>query len=1007
MEIKSRFEFFRRNNLNYLDSAATTQVPDLVIRAVDQVLNYRGNPSRSAHSPAKKSEELLVEARENIARFIGAGSQEIVFTNNATDSINLAVDAIADHIKTGDEIVVGISEHHSNLLPYLKLVKKGAKIRTVGLKDGIISPEEIRLVLNDKTKIVAIAHCSNVLGNINDVQTIGTYVKENNKDTFYIIDGTQAVAHVPVNVKPIKADFYAFSGHKMYGPDGVGVLYISDHVHHLLSPVRVGGGTVKNVAITFQADGDIISPDYFQSLSILEGGTPNTSNIVGLSKAVNFIRSIGFDEIRKHEHELLLKLWKGLKDFDEVVLFGPTDFKNKIGLISFGLKEYSTKELGDYLGQQKICIRYGSHCAFPLAEYVGQESLRVSLGVYNTEEDIDHILGEIKFFFDKKNGLIKNQNLEPLRSKIYYRNSHIVNSSRSIIEKIQQGLYGTADTEVVVMGGHFLAIPDLNNNKFWPSIKGILPEELHGLLEEFGMTSFPVFTWELACEIVSQLKASGYAAKLSIIANDTTGINELRLSKANGVGKTAELYRNELLNSFAQDDIPKKYLEILKKYKLGKKDIIKNASNYYFSETNLRGNFKNFISKNKKYFSGIIDYTSENEENIDLSINILDNQQIKTCNFETFNSKTGGKFCVVELCQFIGELFGKPKEVEFGYLSEKVNKPKVAKKHKVLVVLTPAMCDSAVTRSAELYAKLFLQEKGEGSFKFFNIPFGPNAERNLAVGTELTYISDKDNLEILDVESEPAFPELWKLAAEKLIYNPKEYFKSIEDLFAKIGITKESKIHDTCVGPGFLAVDLLKEGYNLSTSDKNPNMIVPFQQTIKELGLDHTTTISSWLDLPKHFKNESFDLMFNRANSFIYAAGGWHELIPIDKQESLALMKKTLQIYYDLLKPGGYLFIDKFRDSEIPDKKVVARLNIENKDDPEDIIFYVERKPEQGVRIAQMLLRDADGKEKGLPNIAYDLSADEMETMLKDVGFKIEKLSLAAERHFTIWLAQK
>ena len=163
MEIKSKFEFFRRNNLNYLDSAATTQVPDLVIRAVDQVLNYRGNPSRSAHSPAKKSEELLVEARENIARFIGAGSQEIVFTNNATDSINLAVDAIADHIKTGDEIVVGISEHHSNLLPYLKLVKKGAKIRTVGLKDGIISPEEIRLVLNDKTKIVAIAHCSNVL----------------------------------------------------------------------------------------------------------------------------------------------------------------------------------------------------------------------------------------------------------------------------------------------------------------------------------------------------------------------------------------------------------------------------------------------------------------------------------------------------------------------------------------------------------------------------------------------------------------------------------------------------------------------------------------------------------------------------------------------------------------------------------------------------------------------------------------------------------------------------
>jgi hypothetical protein len=184
-------------------------------------------------------------------------------------------------------------------------------------------------------------------------------------------------------------------------------------------------------------------------------------------------------------------------------------------------------------------------------------------------------------------------------------------------------------------------------------------------------------------------------------------------------------------------------------------------------------------------------------------------------------------------------------------------------------------------------------------------------------------------------------------------------------------------------------------------------MIVPFQQTIKELGLQHTTTISSWLDLPKHFKNESFDLLLNRGNSFIYAAGGWHEMISIKKNESLSLMRETLKIYYDLLKTGGYLYIDKFRDSEIPDKKVVARLDIENKQTTEDIIFYVERKPEQSVRFAQMLLRDNAGKEKGLPNVAYDLSADEMETMLKDVGFKVEKLPVTAERHFMVWLAKK
>lgn len=1007
MEIKSKFEFFRRNNIIYLDSGATTQVPDVVVKAVDQVLNYRGNPSRSAHSVAQKNEELLTEARENIARFVGSAKNEIVFTNNATDSINLAVDAIADHIKDGNEIIIGISEHNSNMLPYLKLAKRGARLKFVGLKNGIISPDDIEVLLNENTKVVTLAHCSNVLGNINDVQAIGNLIKEKNKDIFYIIDGTQAVAHIPVNVKSIKADFYAYSGHKMYGPDGVGVLYVSEFIHHFLSPVRAGGGTVKNVAVSLQKDGDTISPDYFQSLSILEGGTPNTSNIVGLSKAVNFIRSIGFDDIRSHEINLISKLYNELKKIEGVVLFGPTEFENKIGLISFGLMEYSTKELGEHLGRQKICIRYGSHCAFPLVEQMGQESLRISLGVYNTEEDIDQVVGEIKFFLDKKKGLIKNENLEPLRSKIYYRNTRIVNSSNSIIENIKQGLYGTQDTEIVVMGGHFLGVPDMKENIFWPSIKGLLPEHLYGIMEEFGMTSFPIFTWELACKIVSELKNSGYTAKLSIIANDTTGINELRLSKINSTNKTAETYRDELLNSFTQDDIPDKYLEILKKYKLGKKDIIKNASRYYFRETTLRANFKNFISNNKRYFSGVIDYTAEEGENIDLSINILDNQQIKTCNFETFQSKTGGKFCIVELCQFIAEMFGRAEDVDFSYLSEKVKNPKVGAKHKVLVTLTPSMCDNAVTRAAELYTKLFLQEKGNGSFKFFNVPFGPNAERNLAIGTQLTYISDKDNLETLEVEEVPAFPYLWKLAEYNLLYNAEAYTDEIKALFEKNGITKQSKILDTCVGPGFLSTELLKSGYSLCTADKNPHMIIPFQNTLKELGIEHKTTISPWLDLPQHFEKDSFDFIFNRGNTFIYAAGGWNEMKTVNKSESLEIMQKTLQVYYDLLKTGGCLYIDKFRDSEIPDKKVVARLNIEKDKKQEDLVFYVERKPEQTIRFAQVLLRDKDGDERGLPNVAYDLSEDEMEVILKKVGFEVSRLSIKSERHFTVWLAKK
>lgn len=1017
MEIKSKFEFFRRNNLIYLDSGATTQVPDFVVKGVEQVLNYRGNPSRSSHILAQKNEELLVEARENVAKFIGGSSGEIVFTKNTTDSINIAVDSIAEHIKSGDEIIIGISEHHSNMLPYLRLVKKGAKIRIVGLKDGLISVDGIKDLLNDNTKIVAIAQCSNVLGNINDVQSIGKIIKEKNKNIFYIVDGTQAVAHIPVDVKSMKADFYAFSGHKMYGPDGVGVLYVAQHIHHFLLPVRVGGGTVKNVAITFQADGDIVSPEYFQSLITLEGGTPNTSNIIGLSKAVNFIRYIGFDEIRNHEHKLVSKLVSEIKEINEIIIFGPSDFKNKIGLVSFGLKGFSTKELGDYLGKQKICIRYGSHCAFPLAEHFGQESLRISLGVYNTEEDIDQVVGEIKFFLNKKKGLIKNPNLEPLKNKIYYKSTFIVQTrdmletkASYIISRIKSAIYAPHETEVVVMGGHFLAVPDIEQNKFWPSIKGLLPERLNGLLEEFGMTSFPLFSLQLACETVANLQASGINAKLLIVANDTTGINELKLSSANKSNKTAELYRSELISEFSGDnDIPDSYLKILKKNKLGKKDIIKSGPDYFMKETILRANFKKFIDGNRKYFDGVINYSAEENENIDVAINILDNQQIKTCNFQTFNSKTGGRFCIVEVAELIAELFGKAKDVSFGYLNIKVLKPKIEAKHKMFVMFSPAMCDNAITRGAELYTKLFLQEKGQGSFKFFNIPLGADAERSLALGAEMKYISDKDSIEVLDVDTSPTFADLWRMTEYNLLYNPSAYTSEIEELFEKIGINKKSLILDTCVGPGFFTTEMLRKGYNFLTADKSQGMVIPFQQELNILGIDHKTTISSWLDLPKHYEKESFDMLFNRGNTIIYANGGWNEAKPVDREESIGVLLKTLKIYYDLLKPGGYLYVDKFRDSEVPDSKVSARLNIKDTKEEKDIIFTVERRPEEKVRFAQLSLRDKNNKEEPLlTGLVYDLSELEMFDILQQAGFsKVEKLNLEEEKHFVVWLAKK
>ena len=208
--------------------------------------------------------------------------------------------------------------------------------------------------------------------------------------------------------------------------------------------------------------------------------------------------------------------------------------------------------------------------------------------------------------------------------------------------------------------------------------------------------------------------------------------------------KTAEEYRNELLSEFAgKNGLPELYEEMLDRKGLTKDDLIKYGDDYFFRETLMRAAFKDFVSRNKKFFDGIIDYKVENGDEIDMSIGILDNQEIKTCTFDTFHSKTGGKFCIVEVAQITSELFGISPELNFDYINQRVKTPKIEAKNKAFIMLSPAMCDNAVNRAGELYVKLFLNNKNKGSFKFFNLPFGPNAETTLKLGFEITEISDK------------------------------------------------------------------------------------------------------------------------------------------------------------------------------------------------------------------------------------------------------------------------
>jgi SAM-dependent methyltransferase len=336
-----------------------------------------------------------------------------------------------------------------------------------------------------------------------------------------------------------------------------------------------------------------------------------------------------------------------------------------------------------------------------------------------------------------------------------------------------------------------------------------------------------------------------------------------------------------------------------------------------------------------------------------------------------------------------------------------VRKNKINAKENLFVMLSPEMCNNAVSRSAELYNKIYLQEKFENKFKFITIPFGPDAERSLAIGGEMTYISDKDSLVELEVEKSPTFSEIWGLNEYNLLYDADDHLEDILNIFSKIKITKKSKILDSCVGPGFMTTELIERGYPIMSNDRNKENVKPFIKKLKTKGIFPRITHNEWLDLRKLYKKNSLDLIFNKGNTFIYADGGFQKDIPIDKNKSLESYRKTLKIYYDLLKKGGHLYIDKFKDSEIPAEKTAARLKISDSKEKKDLIFKVERKPEKGYRFASISLKDKENNLESHSFTAYDLTEDEMETLLKETGFEVKRLNLKSEKHFVVWLAKK
>jgi cysteine desulfurase/selenocysteine lyase len=375
--------------LIYFDNAATTQKPNCVIDRISELYRTQNaNIHRGVHFLSQQATSAHEHARQTVADFINAPSKdEIIFTRGTTESINLVAQCFAEMCEKGDEIVLSTMEHHSNIVPWqLAAERFGLKIKVIPIdENGNLLLDEYEKLFTERTKIVSVAHVSNVLGTINDVKKI-TQIAHNH-NVAVLIDGAQAVAHQKVDVQEIGADFYAFSGHKIYAPTGIGVLYGKRERLEKFKPYQGGGEMIENVS--FERTTYNVLPYKF------EAGTPDFISSVALETAINYLQDIGFEQIIKHEDELLNYATEKLLQIPNLKIYGTA--KAKCGVISFNIEGIHHFDLGTLLDKTGVAIRTGHHCAQPLVEFFGQSGMcRISFAIYNTIEEIDSFFENLK-----------------------------------------------------------------------------------------------------------------------------------------------------------------------------------------------------------------------------------------------------------------------------------------------------------------------------------------------------------------------------------------------------------------------------------------------------------------------------------------------------------------------------------------------------------------------------------------------------------------------------------
>lgn len=376
--------------LVYLDNAATTQKPQAVL---EEILDYyqtdNANVHRGVHSLAERATSRYEAARERVRQFIHAKStKEVLFTRGTTSSLNWVAHFAAQMLRPGDEVLISIMEHHANIIPWQQVCQEtGAKLVYVYLKDGYLDMEDLQFKLSSKTKFVSITHVSNVLGVVNPIKEITRLAHQ--VGAIMVVDGAQSTPHLAIDVLDLDVDFFAFSGHKMLGPTGTGVLYGKEEWLLQMEPVEFGGEMIDFVYEQSATWKDL--PWKF------EAGTPNMAGAIGLAKAIDVLEEIGMEHVATHEQELMSYLFPKLQAMKGIEIYGPQGLAQRSGVISFNVKGLHPHDVATALDYEGVAVRAGHHCAQPLLAHLGvQSTVRASLYLYNTKEDCDKLIDALE-----------------------------------------------------------------------------------------------------------------------------------------------------------------------------------------------------------------------------------------------------------------------------------------------------------------------------------------------------------------------------------------------------------------------------------------------------------------------------------------------------------------------------------------------------------------------------------------------------------------------------------